>query len=172
MILRPYRELSTEERFAALAAWVLLIWGAGHLIVIDLLPLAFGVYLYEVDPEVLQFMRDANFRFSILGQRDLLSMFYGLSFWFGSSLLSLGAITLLLANSEQVGPVVRGRIYIIAIMATAAFSTIAAVCFFALPVLGGALATVLFLLALRASRRQRYLPEANEVDSPVRGSKF
>ncbi len=152
MILRPYRDLSTEERFAALASWVLLIWGAGHLIVIDLLPLVFGVYLYEIDPTVLQFMRDATLRFSFLGQIDLLFGFYGLSLWLGISLLSLGAINLLLANSDQVGPVVRRCIYLVDLFATAMFLSIAVVCFFALPVLGGALALVLFSLAFRASR--------------------
>ena len=152
VILRPYRDLSTDERFAALASWVLLIWGAGHLIVIDLLPLVFGLYLYEVDPMVLQFMRDATLRFHFLGQTDLLFGFYGLSLWFGLSLLSLGAINLLLANSDQVGPVVRRRIYVVDLLATASFLSIAAVCFFALPVLGGALVLVLFFLAFRASR--------------------
>ena len=154
-ILRSYRDLSTEERFAALASWVLIIWGTSHLIVIDILPLVFGVYLYEVDPMVLQFMREATLGFSFLGQTDLLFSFYGLSLWLGLSFLSLGAINLLLANSDQVGPVVRRRIYIVDLFATATFLSIAAICFFALPALGGTLAMALFFLAFRASLRQR-----------------
>ena len=42
--------MSTDQRFASVAVWVLILWGVGHNVTVDILPLVFGVYLYEVDP--------------------------------------------------------------------------------------------------------------------------
>ncbi len=32
--------MSTDQRFAAVGSWVLILWGIGHNVVIDILPLA------------------------------------------------------------------------------------------------------------------------------------
>ena len=53
-----FATLRMEGRMASLASWVLILWGIGHLIKIDILPLVFGIYLYDIDPKALDLMRD------------------------------------------------------------------------------------------------------------------
>ena len=41
--------MTTDQRFATFGSWVLIFWGFGHAVIIDILPLIFGIYVYEVD---------------------------------------------------------------------------------------------------------------------------
>ncbi len=131
---------------ASLGSWVLILWGIGHLITIDILPLVFGIYLYDIDPKALDLMRDSGVGFPLSGQSNIYLLFYGMSVWFGVSLLGLGTLNLLMVHD----PATRARrrlIYAVDIALTLTFLIIATVCFFSIPVLGGASALVFFLLA-------------------------
>ena len=93
--------MSTDKRFASGAAWVLILCGIGHNVTIDILPLLFGVYLYEVDPATLEEMRRTVLRFPFLGQTTMYLAFYGLSIWLGVSLIAVGALNLVVARSDR-----------------------------------------------------------------------
>ena len=139
--------MTTDQRFAAAGSWVLVLWGVGHAITIDILPLVFGVYLYEVDPTVFVQMRNSVFRFPFTGQTTAYQVFYGLSIWLGVSLVAFGVLNLLLAKSGT-SQRYRRTIYAVDIVLVTTFLTIGALCFFAIPVVGGAFALFLYSLAL------------------------
>ena len=144
--------MSTDRRFASGAAWVLILCGIGHNVTIDILPLLFGVYLYEVDPAALEEMRRAVMRFPFLGQTTMYLAFYGLSIWLGVSLIAVGALNLVVARSDR-ERTSRRAIYAIDIALVTAFLAIAAICFFAIPVIGAMLSLLLFSLAFVTSAR-------------------
>ncbi len=139
--------MTIDQRFAAAGSWVLIFWGMGHAIVIDILPLVFGIYLYDVDPAVFDHMRDSVFRFPYTGQSTAYFLFYGLSIWQAVSLVGFGVLNLILARSPSE---IRTRrmIYAVDIVLAASFLTIGAICYFAIPILGGVLALVLYSLAM------------------------
>jgi hypothetical protein len=92
--------MSTDQRFATAAAWTLILWGVGHNVAIDILPLVFGVQLYEVDPAILEQMRRSVLRFPFAGETTLYFAFYGLSIWLGVSLTSVGLLNLVLSKNS------------------------------------------------------------------------
>ncbi len=139
--------ISTDQRFAAVGSWVLILWGIGHNVVIDILPLVFGVYLYDVDSTVLALMRQSIFRFPLTGQTTAYLAFYGLSVWLGISLILVGLLNLVIVRSDGIGRRSRRLIYALDVVLATVFLIIAAICFFAVPVAGGLLALVMFLLA-------------------------
>ncbi|MCZ6807923.1 MAG: hypothetical protein O7F08_13280 [Deltaproteobacteria bacterium] len=141
-----------DKRFASAAAWVLILWGIGHNVVIDILPLVFGVYLYEVDPATLEQMRDTVVRFPFMGETNMYFAFYGLSIWLGVSLISVGVLNLLFARSEP-GRAFRRAVYAVDIALAMAFLAIAVICFFVIPVIGATLALLLYLAAFVTSAR-------------------
>ena len=141
-----------DQRFASAGAWVLILWGVGHIVVIDILPLVFGVYLYEVDPATLEQMRDTVVRFPFMGETNMYFAFYGLSIWFGVSLISVGVLNLIFARSDR-GRTSRRAVYAVDIAFATAFLAIAAICFFVIPVIGATLALLLYLLAFVTSAR-------------------
>ncbi len=139
--------MTIDQRFAAAGSWVLVLWGIGHAITIDILPLIFRVYLYEVDPTVFVHMRNSVFRFPFTGQTTAYQAFHGLSMWLGVSLVAFGVLNLLLARSGS-DHHHRRMIYVVDIVFVTAFLTIGALCFFAIPVVGGALALLLYSVAM------------------------
>ncbi len=112
----------------------------------------FGVYLYEVDPAAFEQMRNTVLRFPFTGETTMYFAFYGLSIWFGVSLISVGVLNLIFARSDQ-GRTSRRAVYAVDIAFATAFLAIAAICFFVIPVIGATLALLLFLLALVTSAR-------------------
>ncbi len=144
--------MSTDQRFASVAAWVLVVWGVGHNVTIDILPLVFGVYLYEVDPATLEQMRSTVLRFPFTGETTMYFAFYGLSIWLGVSLISVGVLNLIFARSDQ-ERTSRRAVYAVDIALVTAFLAIAAICFFVIPVIGATLALLLYSLALVTSAR-------------------
>ncbi len=145
--------MSTDQRFASVAAWVLILWGVGHNVIIDILPLVFGVYLYEVDPATLDQMRSTVLRFPFTGETTMYFAFYGLSIWLGVSLISVGVLNLILARSDR-ERTSRRAVYAVDIALVTAFLAIAVICFFVIPVIGATLALLLFLLAFVTSPRR------------------
>ncbi len=141
-----------DKRVASAAAWVLILWGVGHSVVIDILPLVFGVYLYEVDPATLEQMRSTALRFPFTGETTVYFAFYGLSIWFGVSLISVGVLNLIFARSDQ-ERTSRRAVYAVDIALVTAFLAIAAICFFVIPVIGATLALLLYSLAFVTSAR-------------------
>jgi hypothetical protein len=119
---------------------------------VDILPLLFGVYLYEVDPATLEEMRRTVLRFPVPGQTTMYLAFYGLSIWLGVSLIAVGALNLVVARSDR-ERTSRRAIYAIDIALVTAFLAIAASCFFVIPVIGATLALLLFSLAFVTSAR-------------------
>ena len=142
----------TDQRFASVAAWVLILWGIGHNVAIDILPLVFGVYLYEVDPTILEQMRQTVLRFPFTGETTVYFAFYGLSIWLGVSLISIGVLNLIFAGSDR-EQTSRRAVYAVDIALVAAFLAIAAICFFVIPVIAATLALLLFSLAFVTSAR-------------------
>ena len=142
--------MTNEKRFAAAASWVLICWGVGHATLIDILPLVFGVYPYDADPALFEQMRESAFRFPYTGRTTAYLAFYGLSIWLAVSLIAVGVLNLLLARSNIDQPS-RRRIYLADIVIVAAFLIIASICFFAIPVIGGVLALILYSLAMLTS---------------------
>ena len=149
--------MTTDQRFASAAAWVLILWGVGHNVVIDILPLAFGLYLYDVDPASLEQMRQTALRFPLMGETTMYFAFYGLSVWLGVSLTFFGILNLIVARSDQ-ERVSRRVVYVFDIALAVVFLAIAAICFFVIPVLGATLALLLFSLALATSAGTRTEP--------------
>ena len=139
--------MTIDQRFAALGSWVLVFWGIGHGVVVDILPLVFGVFLYDVDQAVFAHMRDSVFRFPYTGQTTAYLAFYGLSIWLAVSLVGFGVLNLILANSGS-DQRHRRAIYAVDIALVSVFLTIASLCFFAIPVIGGAFALLLYCLAM------------------------
>ncbi len=119
---------------------------------IDILPLVFGVYLYEVDPATLEQMRRTVLRFPFTGETTMYFAFYGLSIWFGVSLISVGVLNLIFARSDR-KRTSRRAVYAVDIALVTAFLAIAAICFFVIPVIGATLALLLFSLAFVTSVR-------------------
>ena len=78
--------------------------GHCHAIVIDILPLVFGIYLYDVDPAIFDHMRDSVFRFPSTGQSTAYSLFYGLSIWPAVSLVGLGVTNFIPVRSPGAKP--------------------------------------------------------------------
>ena len=144
--------MSTDQRFASVAAWVLILCGVGHNVTIDILPLVFGVYLYEVDPATLEQMRSTVLRFPFTGETTMYFAFYGLSIWFGVSLISVGVLNLIFARSDR-ERTSRRAVYAVDIALVTAFLAIAAICFFVIPVIGATLALLLYSLAFVSSTR-------------------
>ena len=145
---------TTDRRLACAGAWVLCLWGAGHIITVDVLPLVFGVYLYEVDAGLLEQMQHSAFRFPLLmGETTAHRAFYGFSVWHGVSLISLGLLNLVAARRAGLDRRGRTMVYAIDVGLSGAFLVISWICFFALPVVGGALALVIFALALVSACR-------------------
>ncbi len=151
--------MTTDQRFASAAAWVLILWGVGHNVVIDILPLAFGLYLYDVDPASLEQMRQTALRFPFMGETTMYVAFYGLSVWLGVSLTVFGILNLIVARSNQ-EQVFRRVVYVFDIALAVVFLAIAAICFFVIPVLGATLALLLFSLALATSAGTRTEPRS------------
>jgi hypothetical protein len=143
---------STDQRFASVAAWVLILWGVGHNVTIDILPLVFGVYVYEVDPATLEQMRRTVLRIPFNGETTVYLAFYGLSIWLGLSLTSVGVLNLIFAGSDRERSS-RRAIYAVDIALVTAFLAIAAICFFVIPVIGATLALLLYSLAFVTSAR-------------------
>ena len=144
--------MSTDQRFASAAAWVLILWGVGHNVIVDILPLVFGVYLYEVDPASLEQMRSTVLRFPFAGETTVYLAFYGLSIWLGVSLISVGVLNLIFARSNR-ERTSRRTVYAVDIALVTAFLAIAAICFFVIPVIGAMLALLLYSLAFVTSAR-------------------
>ena len=151
--------MTTDQRFASAAAWVLILWGVGHNVVIDILPLAFGLYLYDVDPASLEQMRQTALSFPFMGETTMYFAFYGLSVWLGVSLTFFGILNLIVARSDQ-ERVSRRVVYVFDIALAVVFLAIAAICFFVIPVLGATLALLLFSLALATSAGTRTEPRS------------
>ena len=151
--------MTTDQRFASAAAWVLILWGVGHNVVIDFLPLAFGLYLYDVDPASLEQMRQTVLRFPFMGETTVYLAFYGLSVWLGASLTVFGILNLIVARSDQ-EQVLRRVVYVLDIALGVVFLAIAGICFFVIPVLGATLALLLFSLALATSVGMRTEPRS------------
>ena len=151
--------MTTDQRFASAAAWVLILWGVGHNVVIDILPLAFGLYLYDVDPASLEQMRQTALRFPFMGETTMYFAFYGLSVWLGVSLTFFGVLNLIVARSDQ-ERVSRRVVYVFDIALAVVFLAIAAICFFVIPVLGATLALLLFSFALATSAGTRTEPRS------------
>lgn len=149
--MQKFATLTTERRFAAAGSWVLILWGIGHIVTIDILPLLFGIYLYDIDRHMLDLMHVSILRFPYTGQTNLFVAFYGLSVWLGTSLTSLGALNLIIARGDTVLQGSRRIIYFVDCVLTLAFLVISALCFFAIPVIGGAIALLLFILAFVTS---------------------
>ena len=139
--------MTIDQRFAAAGSWVLVFWGIGHAVVVDILPLVFGVFLYDVDQAVFAHMRDSVFRFPYTGQTTAYLAFYGLSIWLATSLVGFGVLNLILAKSGS-DRRLRRTIYAVDLVIVAVFLIIGSLCFFAIPVIGGALALLLFGLAM------------------------
>ncbi len=144
--------ISTDQRFASVAAWVLILWGIGHIVVIDILPRVFGVYLYEVDPATLEQMRNTVLRFPFMGETTVYLAFYGLSIWLGVSLTCVGVLNLIFARSDR-ERTSRRAVYAVDIVLAMAFLAIAVICFFVIPVIGVTLALLLYLAAFVTSAR-------------------
>ncbi len=145
---------TTDRKLARAGAWVLCLWGAGHIITVDVLPLVFGVYFYDVDAGLLEHMQHSRFRFPLLmGETTAHRAFYGFSVWHGVSLISLGLLNLVAARRAGLDRRGRTMVYAIDVALSGAFLVISWICFFALPVVGGALALVIFALALAAACR-------------------
>lgn len=142
--------MTTDQRLASAAAWVLVLWGIGHIVVVDVLPLAFDLYLYDVDPASLEQMRQTALRFPFMGETTVYLAFYGLSVWLGASLIVFGVLNLIIARSDQ-ERVLRRVVYVLDIALSVVFLVIAAICFFVIPVLGAILAVLLFSSALATS---------------------
>lgn len=142
--------MTTDQRFASAGAWILILWGVGHNVVIDFLPLAFGLYLYDVDPASLEQVRQTALRFPFMGETTMYLAFYGFSIWLGASLTVFGILNLIIARSDQ-EQVFRRVVYVLDIALSIVFLAIAAICFFVIPVLGATLALILFSLALATS---------------------
>ncbi len=145
--------MSTDQRFASVAAWVLILCGVGHNVTFDILSLVFGVYLYEVDPATLEQMRSTVLRFPFTGENTMYFAFYGLSIWLGVSLISVGVLNLILARSDR-ERTSRRAVYAVDIALVTAFLAIAVICFFVIPVIGATLALLLFLRAFVTSPRR------------------
>ena len=155
----PHRSLRTspaassaDQRFASVASWVLILLGVGHIVLIDVLPLVFGVYVYEVDPATLEQMRRTVLRIPFNGETTVYLAFYGLSIWLGVSLISIGVLNLIFAGSDRERSS-RRAIYAVDIALVTAFLAIAAICFFVIPVIGATLALLLYSLAFVSSTR-------------------
>jgi hypothetical protein len=146
--------MSLDRRFATAAAWTLILWGSGHIVLIDILPLVFGIYLYEMDPATLEQMRAALIRFPFKGETTVYLTFYGFSIWLGLSLISIGALNLIFARSDQERSL-RRAFYVIDIFLAGAFLAIAAICFFVIPVVGAAVALLLFVLAFVTNKQSQ-----------------
>ena len=144
--------MSTDQRLASVAAWVLILWGVGHIVTIDILPLVFGVQLYEVDPATFEQMRRTVLRFPFGGETTMYLAFYGLSIWLGVSLTSVGILNLIFARSDRERSS-RRAVYAIDIFLVTAFLAIAAICFFVIPVIGATLALLLYSMAFVTSAR-------------------
>ena len=119
---------------------------------IDILPLVFGVYVYEVDPATLEQMRRTVLRIPFNGETTVYLAFYGLSIWLGVSLISIGVLNLIFAGSDRERSS-RRSIYAVDIALVTAFLAIAAICFFVIPVIGATLALLLYSLAFVTSAR-------------------
>ena len=139
--------MSTSQRFASAGSWVLILWGLGHLVFVDILPLVFGVYLYDVDSTFLAQMRESIFRFPLTGQTTAYLAFYGLSVWLGISLILVGLLNLVIVRSDGIGRRSRRLIYALDVVLATVFLIIATICFFAVPITGGILALVMFFVA-------------------------
>ena len=146
-----------DRRFATAAAWTLILLGSGHIVFIDILPLLFGVYLYEMDPATLEQMRAALIRFPFKGQTTVYLAFYGFSIWLGLSLISIGGLNLIFARSDR-DRSLRRAFYLIDIILAGAFLTIAAICFFVIPVVGATIALLLFVFAFVTANRGEGTP--------------
>ena len=142
--------MTTDQRLASAAAWVLILWGVGHNIVIDILPLVFDLYVYDVDPASLEQMRHTAMRSPFMGETTMYVAFYGLSVWLGVSLTAFGIFNLIFARFDR-DRALRRVVYVFDIVLVVAFLTIAAICFFVIPVVGATLALLLFSLALVTS---------------------
>ncbi len=57
---------TTDRQLARAGAWVLCLWGAGHIVTVDVLPLVFGVYLYDVDAGLLAQVQHSRIHFPLL----------------------------------------------------------------------------------------------------------
>ncbi len=142
--------MTTDQRLASAAAWVLVLLGVGHIIMIDILPLVFGLYVYDVDPASLEQMRHTSLRFPFMGETTMYVAFYGLSVWLGVSLISFGIFNLIFARSDR-DRALRRVVYVFDVVLVVVFLTIAVICFFVPPVVGATLALLLLSLALVTS---------------------
>ena len=143
---------TTDRKLACAGAWVLCLFGAGHIVMVDVLPLVFGMYFYDVDAESLEHMQRSRFRFPFfMGETTMHRAFYGFSVWLGVSLISVGLLTQVAARPAGLDRRGRVMVYAIDVALSGVFLVISLICFFALPVVGGGLALVMFALALAAA---------------------
>ena len=147
--------MESNQKFGLAGAWVFIIWGIGHAVFVDLLPLVFDTYLFEIhDRElILSMMRETEMSFPVPGHTDLYMTFWGFSIWLCISLITLGVLNVLLLRSQTVSVSTLRRIYAVDLAASIGFFVIATICFFSIPILGGTLAVLLFGAALMSSYR-------------------
>ena len=147
--------MARHDQLCRAGAWVFILWGLGHAVFIDLLPLALDVHLFDIHDRdrVLPIMRETEVRFPVPGRTNLYLAFWGFSIWLGLSLVTLGVLNLLLLRIREVAKSTLRGIYVVDLAAAIGFLVIAAICFFSIPVLGGVLATALFSAALVSSFR-------------------
>ena len=145
---------TTDRKLACAGAWVLCLWGTGHIVMVDVLPLVFGVYFYDVDAALLEHMQESRLRFPLLmGETTAHRAFYGFSVWLGVSLVSLGLLNFVTLGRAGLDRRGRTMVYAIDVALSSIFLVISVICFFALPAVGGALALLMFALALVAAYR-------------------
>ncbi len=147
--------MARDQQLGRAGAWVFILWGIGHAVFIDVLPLAFDTFLFEIHDRdrVLPIMRETEVSFPVPGRTNVYLAFWGFSIWLGLSLVALGVLNVLLLRIRPVSASTLRGVYAVDLAAAIGFLVIATICFFSIPVLGGVLAVALFGAALMSSFR-------------------
>ncbi len=147
--------MARDQQLGRTGAWVFILWGIGHAVFIDVLPLAFDTFFFEIHDRdrVLPIMRETEVSFPVPGRTDMYLAFWGFSIWLSLSLVTLGVLNLLVLRIREVSASSLRGIYAVDLAAAIGFLVIATICFFSIPLLGGVLAVAMFGAALVSSFR-------------------
>jgi hypothetical protein len=129
---------------------MLMLGGIGHFIVVDLSALMMEAgYVHWQPSSLINELKATTVDWGVLGNSNAYLIFSGFSIWVTLSMIILGAYNLLIFSQLPPGHKLRKLSLRMCLVVSFVFLVLAGICFIYAPVIGAALAVLLFGMAVR-----------------------
>jgi hypothetical protein len=133
---------------------MLMLGGIGHFIIVDLSALMFRAgYVHWTPASPIDQLKNTTADWGALGSSNAFLIFSGFSIWITISMIILGTYNILIFSQLKAGHPLRMFSLKLCLIVSFVFLILAGICFIYAPVIGAALAILLFVTAIRKEKR-------------------